>query len=89
MMCKVVYLNRNDYDFEYERCKAIDSGLPFRIVHESWWPQELPNEEEMEEGRRNLEKLNYKVDYVILTVVQVGCKLFLIKGQGEYMKIIF
>ena len=58
-------LNRNDCDFDYERRKAIDSGLPFRIVHESWWPQELPNEEEMEEGRHNLEKLNYKVDYVI------------------------
>lgn len=48
-------LNRNDCDFDYERGKAIDRGLPFRIVHESWWPQELPNEEEMEEGRRNLE----------------------------------
>mgnify|MGYP004472625133 FL=1 len=48
-------LNRNDCDFDYERRKAIDRGLPFRIVHESWWPQELPNEEEMEEGRRNLE----------------------------------
>ena len=48
-------LNRNDCDFDYERRKAIDRGLPSRIVHESWWHQELPNEEEMEEGRRNLE----------------------------------
>jgi hypothetical protein len=58
-------LDRDDCDFDYERRKAIDSDLPFRIVHESWRPQELPNEEEMEEGRRNLAKGNYKVDYVI------------------------
>lgn len=76
-------LNRNDYDFEYERCKAIDSGLPFRIVHESWWPQELPNEEEMEEGRRNLEKLNYKVDYVITHCCSSGMQAILDKGPGR------
>ena len=34
--------------------KAIDSGLPFRIIGESWWKQELPSEEEMEEGLKNL-----------------------------------
>ena len=58
-------LNRNDCDFDYERRKAIDSELPFRIEHESWWSQELPNEIEMEEGRRNLATVDYKVDYVI------------------------
>lgn len=43
-------LNRNDRDFLYKKRKAIGRGLPFRIIHESWWPQEMPNEEEMEEG---------------------------------------
>ena len=76
-------LNRNDCDFDYERRKAIDSGLPFRIVHESWWPQELPNEEEMEEGRRNLEKLNYKVDYVITHCCSSGMQAILDKGPGR------
>ena len=58
-------LNRNDCDFDYKRRKAIYYDLPFRIVHESWWKEELPSEEEMEEGRKNLTAHNYKVDYVI------------------------
>lgn len=58
-------LNRNDCDFDYERAKALERGLPFRILHESWWSQELPSQEEMDEGLHNLEKVNYKVDYVI------------------------
>lgn len=38
---------------------------PFRVLGQSWWPQELPNEEEMQEGRNNLEKAGWEVDYVI------------------------
>lgn len=37
----------------------------FRILHESWWSQELPTAVELQEGLRNLENVNYKVDYVI------------------------
>ncbi|SEP75955.1 hypothetical protein SAMN02910369_00562 [Lachnospiraceae bacterium NE2001] len=37
----------------------------FRVRGESWWARELPSEEEMEEGRRNLEKVNWKVDWVL------------------------
>lgn len=58
-------LDRNDCDFEHNRFEALNSGLPFRIVHESWWKEELPNEVELSEGRRNLAAHNYKVDYVI------------------------
>jgi hypothetical protein len=32
---------------------------------ESWWPQELPTEGELQEGLRNLERYYYEVDYVI------------------------
>ena len=31
----------------------------------SWWDLELPIEEEIQNGISNLEKVNYKVDYVI------------------------
>lgn len=31
----------------------------------SWWDLELPIEEEMQNGISNLEKVNYKIDYVI------------------------
>lgn len=31
----------------------------------SWWPQEAPSEEEMEEARKNLAAHHYRVDYII------------------------
>ncbi|MCR5213594.1 MAG: metallophosphatase, partial [Eubacterium sp.] len=37
----------------------------FRINKRSWWEQELPSPEEMQEGRDNLEKAGWKVDFVI------------------------
>ena len=37
----------------------------FRINHVSWWKEELPNQEEMDRGIKNLEKNNWQVDYVI------------------------
>ena len=40
-------------------------GAYFRIRDFSWWDLELPTEEEMNNGIKNLEKVNYKVDYVI------------------------
>lgn len=58
-------LDRKDIDFDEKQKNAHKSNLPYRIVHESWWAEELPNEEEMNEGRVNLEKNGYKVDYVL------------------------
>lgn len=37
----------------------------FRIDHVSWWDRELPSEEEMQEGIDNLEKHDWKVDYIL------------------------
>ena len=37
----------------------------FRINGVSWWPEELPTEEEMRHGRDNLTKHNNKVDFII------------------------
>lgn len=36
-----------------------------RIEGKTWWPQEIPSKEEFEEGVVNLEKINWKVDYVL------------------------
>lgn len=58
-------LERNDPDFRIKVKNAIEADLPFRVLGESWWPQELPTQEEMEEGLRNLRKVNHKVDYII------------------------
>ena len=37
----------------------------YRINHVSWWEEEMPNEEEMAEGRENLELAGNKVDFII------------------------
>ena len=37
----------------------------FRIRDYSWWDLELPTNEEMENGIENLERIDYKVDYII------------------------
>lgn len=43
--------------------RSIDKDL--RIEHVSWWQDELPSEREMEYAISNLEKSNWRVDYVI------------------------
>lgn len=58
-------LDRDDMDYREQRKKAEELGLPYRILNLSWWEQELPTEAELQEGRKNLEKAGYKVDYVI------------------------
>ena len=40
-------------------------GAFFRIRNYSWWDLELPTEDEMNNGLKNLKKANYKVDYII------------------------
>lgn len=58
-------LELDDPDFKKKK-KALDRGWkPYRINHLSWWKQELPSEEEMEEGRRNLEANQNEVDFII------------------------
>lgn len=58
-------LDQNDPDYREQVKKANRERLPYRVNHLSWWEQELPTEQEMQEGRSNLEKVDYKVDYVI------------------------
>ena len=79
-------LDRDDIDFDDDRRKAIKSGLPFRIKHESWWEQELPNEVELEEGRKNLTAYDYKVDYVITHCCATSIQEVIDKGPGHLLK---
>lgn len=75
-------LDRNDIDYEFDRRKAIKRNLPFRIKHESWWEQELPTEEEMQEGRDNLEKVRWSVDYVITHCLSTSSQIKLEDSYG-------
>ena len=58
-------LEREDVDFKKKKQKLKAAKLFYRINHESWWKEELPNDAEMEEGRKTLAQHGYKVDYVI------------------------
>lgn len=58
-------LDRDDPDYRDMVWYMEAKGIPYRVNHLSWWAQELPSEEEMAEGRFNLELHDYKVDYVI------------------------
>lgn len=58
-------LDRNSSDFEEKKKRAVRKKQRYRVVGETWWPEELPAETEFLEGRENLKKVDYRVDYVI------------------------
>ena len=58
-------LNRSDKDFKFKVKKLNKERLCYRINHETWWKQEMPSESEMAYAWDNLEKHNFKVDYII------------------------
>lgn len=59
-------LDSNDPDWR-RKAKELDKQgkYMFRVKGLSWWEEELPNEKEMENGRKNLEKNHYKVDFIL------------------------
>ena len=45
--------------------RLYNAGADIRVENISWWKEELPSEEEMERGFRNLSMYNWTVDYAI------------------------
>ena len=58
-------LDPDEPDFKLKYWALRRRRAVFRVKHLSWWEQELPSEEEYAEARRNLERVNYEVDYII------------------------
>ncbi len=56
----ILNLDEEERIYEYRKRRAF-----FRIRDFSWWDLELPTDEEMQNGIKNLKKVNYKVDYII------------------------
>ena len=56
-------MDTSNFHREIKRLNRV--GIPYRINHWSWWAQELPSKEEMEEGRKNLEEHNNTVDFIV------------------------
>ncbi len=67
---KIIHLMRGQV-FEIEGKKIFTFGGGYsidkavRTPHRSWWPQEMPTDEEMKEAIENLQKYNNEVDYII------------------------
>ena len=59
-------------------------GAYFRIRDYSWWDLELPTQDEMKNGINNLEKVNYKVDYIITHCCPTSVQAIL--SGGTYKK---
>ena len=58
-------LDMDSPDF-YERYDSLcRNHSQFHINHISWWEEEMPSDEEYAEARQTLERLGWKVDYVI------------------------
>lgn len=59
-----------DFKSEVEmkkHCKKMENEgkYMFRIKGRSWWPEELPSQEEMDFGLKTLEDSNFKVDFIV------------------------
>ena len=51
---------------------AASNDRQYRKEGRSWWPEEMPSEEEMDHCRASLDRVGWKVDYVV-TARGAGC----------------
>lgn len=58
-------LNPKAPDFEEQYWAYRRMGARFRVNHRTWWKEELPSEKEYTEARDALERVDYKVDYIV------------------------
>lgn len=58
-------LEPDDPDFKRKKRVLDREGKPYRVNHESWWKEEMPSEEEYNEGLRNLARAGDRVDFVV------------------------
>ena len=55
----------SESEFERVYKRAYDADLQVRVDHVSWWERELPTQEEMDRGIRELEKYGNQVDFIV------------------------
>ena len=58
-------LDRSDPEFESKKAMAKKNGGNYRILGESYWKEELPNQNEIITAFDNLDNVGNKVDYII------------------------
>ena len=75
----ILNLDEEEKIYQYRK-----RGAYFRIRDYSWWDLELPTQDEMKNGINNLEKVNYKVDYIITHCCPTSVQAIL--SGGTYKK---
>lgn len=67
-----------------EQCELLDKQgkYMYRVKGLSWWSQELPTKEEMDNGEENLKKHNKKVDFIITH--SPSASVIALLGRGLY-----
>jgi hypothetical protein len=84
----IIHLMRGEvYEIDGEKMFVMGGGYSLdkvrRVEGETWWKEELPNDEEYENARKNLEKHNYQVDYVITHTAPINTVEYMIRlGVG-------
>ena len=58
-------LDPADPDFERQYWRMWRMRAMFRVKGHSWWQEEMPNDQEYAEAQSNLERINWKVDYIL------------------------
>ena len=71
-------------DFERRYARMRNAGKFFRVKGLSWWERELPSEEELQEGLRNLRKHGNRVDYIISHCAPSGLQEALMRLLNNY-----
>lgn len=67
--------------FTFGGGESVDRDM--RTPHETWWAEELPTMEEMEEGVKNLVANNWQVDYIFTYEAPTGFRRFLESGEFD------
>lgn len=67
---------------------AKSHDIKYRIEGRSWWREEIPSQDEREEAIANLEKHNWKVDYVITHEAPANIASNLIRYSGDYSRVL-
>lgn len=66
----VIHLMRGEiYDIDGKKVFCFGGGYSmdrdYRVPGKTWWPQEMPNDEEYKNATRNLVNCDFNVDYVL------------------------
>lgn len=73
-------LEPDDPEFRRKRTRLDARGAMYRVNHLSWWKEELPDDEEYEMARRNLDACGWKVNYVVSHCCPTNIANMLLKG---------